>query len=239
MDNKSILKMIKGGLIVSCQARIGWPMYGQDIMSALSKAAEMGGAVGIRATGPDNIEAIRKVTTLPILGIHKQWFDESEVYITPTYESANSIIEAGACIVALDGTQRIRPGGETLGRIIENIHREHPDILVMADCATFEEGRIAEELGADIVSTTLCGYTEETKYVDEIDYDLIRKLSAACKIPIIAEGHIHTKFHARKAMESGAFAVVVGTAITRPEIITKWFVDELKSWWLKNENFGK
>ncbi|AOH55419.1 hypothetical protein ABE28_013760 [Peribacillus muralis] len=228
MDKKSILKTFKNGLIVSCQAREGWPMYGANIMGALSKAAEKGGAVGIRATGPENIEAIRKVTALPILGIHKQWSDECEVYITPTYESAKSIIDAGACIVALDGTQRRRPGGETLEGIIGKIHNGHPGILVMADCATFEEGQIAEELGADIVSTTLSGYTEETKLVKEVDYDLIRKLAAACEVPIIAEGHIHTKEHARKAIESGAFAVVVGTAITRPEIITKWFVDELK-----------
>ncbi|WP_057915186.1 N-acetylmannosamine-6-phosphate 2-epimerase [Peribacillus muralis] len=227
MDKKSVLKTFKNGLIVSCQAREGWPMYGTNMMGALSQAAEKGGAVGIRATGPENIEAIRKVTTLPIMGIYKQWFDECEVYITPTYESAKSIIEAGACIVALDGTQRRRPRGEKLEEIIEKIHSEHPDIVVMADCATFEEGLIAEKLGADIVSTTLCGYTEETKYVKEIDYDLIRKLASALKIPIIAEGHIHTKEHARKAIESGAFAVVVGTAITRPEIITKRFVDEL------------
>ncbi|WP_340371607.1 N-acetylmannosamine-6-phosphate 2-epimerase [Peribacillus sp. FSL E2-0218] len=228
MGKKNVLNKIKNGLIVSCQARVGWPMYGANIMGALSKAAEKGGAVGIRATAPENIEAIRKVTTLPIMGIHKQWFDESEVYITPTYESAKSIIEAGASIVALDGTQRRRPGGETLESIIKKINSDHPNILVMADCATFEDGQIAEELGADIVSTTLCGYTEETKNVKEVDYVLIHKLSSACNIPIIAEGHIHTKDHARKAIESGAFAVVVGTAITRPEIITKWFVDELK-----------
>jgi N-acylglucosamine-6-phosphate 2-epimerase len=221
------MESIKNGLIVSCQARRGWPMYGADIMGALSKAAEKGGAVGIRATGPENIKAIKKVTKLPVLGIHKQWIEECEVYITPTYESAISIIEAGASIVALDGTQRKRPHGETVERIIGKIHSEHPNILVMADCATFEEGLIAEKFGADIISTTLCGYTEETKYVKEVDYDLIRKLSSALKIPIIAEGHIHTKDHARKAIESGAFAVVVGTAITRPEIITKRFVDEL------------
>ncbi|MFY0781881.1 N-acetylmannosamine-6-phosphate 2-epimerase [Peribacillus simplex] len=227
MDKKNVLESIKNGLIVSCQARRGWPMYGADIMGALSKAAEKGGAVGIRATGPENIKAIKKVTKLPVLGIHKQWIEECEVYITPTYESAISIIEAGASIVALDGTQRKRPHGETVERIIGKIHGEHPNILVMADCATFEEGLIAEKFGADIISTTLCGYTEETKYVKEVDYDLIRKLSSSLKIPIIAEGHIHTKDHARKAIESGAFAVVVGTAITRPEIITKRFVDEL------------
>ncbi|PRS34431.1 hypothetical protein C6W19_18650 [Bacillus sp. RJGP41] len=227
MDKKNVLESIKNGLIVSCQARRGWPMYGAEIMGALSKAAEQGGAVGIRANGPENIKAIKKVTKLPVLGIHKQWTEECEVYITPTYESAISIIEAGASIVALDGTQRKRPHGETVERIIGKINSEHPNILVMADCATFEEGLIAEKFGADIISTTLCGYTEETKYVKEVDYDLIRKLSSALNIPIIAEGHIHTKDHARKAIESGAFAVVVGTAITRPEIITKRFVDEL------------
>jgi N-acylglucosamine-6-phosphate 2-epimerase len=117
MDKKKVLESIKNGLIVSCQARRGWPMYGAEIMGALSKAAEKGGAVGIRATGPENIKAIKKVTKLPVLGIHKQWTEECEVYITPTYESAISIIEAGASIVALDGTQRKRPHGETVESI--------------------------------------------------------------------------------------------------------------------------
>lgn len=229
MDKKDLLLTIKNRLIVSCQARKGWPMYGENIMSAFGKAAEKGGAVAIRATGPENISAIKEATNIPILGINKQWVDGYDVYITPTYDSAKSIIEAGSSIVALDGTKRRRPNDETLKEIVEKIQNRYPNILIMADCATFEDGLNAEQIGVDLVSTTLSGYTEETQHVNEIDFQLIEKLSAELKVPVIAEGHIHTKNLAKKAIRSGAHSIVVGTAITRPEIITKWFVDELNS----------
>jgi len=229
MKNTTLLNKIKNGLIVSCQARKGWPMYGKNIMSAFSKAAEIGGAVGIRATGPENIKAIQAVTDLPIIGINKQWIEGYEVYITPTFASAKEVIEAGASIVALDGTNRARPNGETIEEIVEKLKSYYPEILIMLDCATFEDGINAEKMGVDLVSTTLCGYTEETKHIKSVNFELISKMSQELKIPVIAEGRIHTPALARKALEYGAHAVVVGTAITRPEVITKWFVEEMKN----------
>ncbi|MDN6580704.1 MAG: putative N-acetylmannosamine-6-phosphate 2-epimerase, partial [Tetragenococcus koreensis] len=162
MSQNNVLEKIKGGLIVSCQARKGWPMYGTEIMVAFAKAAEQGGACGIRATEPQNIQAIKKAVDLPMIGIFKQWYTDYEVYITPTYESAAAVIEAGADIVAMDGTQRKRPNDEALKSIIERIHKNYPEILVMADCDHLESGKYAQECGADIVSTTMAGYTEAT-----------------------------------------------------------------------------
>src|SRR5690625_1221209 len=187
MKKNRLLQSIKNGLIVSCQARKGWPMYGENTMAAFSKAAEQGGAVGIRATEPKNVAAIKNKTSLPIIGINKQWFDGYDVYITPTYESAVSIIEAGASIVALDATLRERPNGETLEGIIRKINKMYPDILIMADCSTLKEGIHAEKIGADIVSTTLTGYTEETKHISSVDYNLINSLSQELSVPVIAE----------------------------------------------------
>lgn len=229
MKKEETLKKIKNGLIVSCQARKGWAMYGPKIMAAFSKAAEEGGAVGIRATDPENIRAIREVTDLPIIGIYKQWYEDFEVYITPTYQSAVDVIEAGANIVAIDGTQRPRPNNESLEEIVSKIHHNFPDILVMADCATLEEGKLAEKMNIDIVSTTLNGYTQETENIHSFDKQFVKDLTQHLKIPIIAEGHIGSKEDINDALNSGAFSIVIGTAITRPEIITKKFVENINN----------
>lgn len=224
----SVLAKIKGGLVVSCQARKGWAMRGSDIMAAFAKAAEEGGAVGIRANGADDIRAICKKVDLPVIGISKIWDKNMRVFITPDFESAKEVIEAGASIVAMDGTRRERPNGETLEAIIKKIHAQYPDILVMADISTLEEGIYSGNCGADIISTTLCGYTPQTKEVNQFSFDLLNSLLKNVKAPIIAEGKIHTKEMARKVLECGCHSIVVGTAITRPEVITSWFVDEIK-----------
>jgi N-acylglucosamine-6-phosphate 2-epimerase len=226
---EKVIHDIKGGLIVSCQAREGWPMYGKEIMAAFASAAAAGGAAGIRASKPENIEEIRKKVSLPIIGINKIWDDNYDVYITPTYQSAVDIINAGSNIVAIDGTNRIRPNKETLGDIIKKIKENYPDILVMADISTFEEGIEAASLGADIVSTTLAGYTEYTMHIVGADFKLIQDLSKAISIPILAEGKIYTPDETLRALQCGAHAVVVGTAITRPEVITKWFSEKLRN----------
>ena len=228
MEKQEVMAKIKGGLIVSCQARVGWPMYGADIMAAFSRAAEIGGAVGIRATAPENIRAIRKVTQLPIIGIYKQWYEGYDVYITPVYKAAEEIIAAGADIVALDGTARRRPQGETFADIVARIHRNYPHIPIMADCATVEEAKRCAQEGADIVSSTLRGYTEETSQFQEFCPGFIRELADATGLPVIAEGHIMTPEQAAQALDNRAFAVVVGTAITRPEVITRRFVESMK-----------
>jgi N-acylglucosamine-6-phosphate 2-epimerase len=225
----ALLTQLKNGLIVSCQARNGWAMHGSNIMAAFAKAAADGGAVGIRANGTDDIYAISQKVCLPIIGILKIWDQNLRVFITPDYSSAKSVIEAGASIVAMDGTMRDRPNGETLEWIIKRIHEEYPDIPVMADISTFEEGVYSSQCGADMISTTLCGYTPQTNHVKEFSFELLEKLVKNIKKPIIAEGKIHTKEDAAKILKLGCHSIVVGTAITRPEIITSWFVKELNN----------
>jgi N-acylglucosamine-6-phosphate 2-epimerase len=228
IGKRKLLESLKGGLIVSCQAREGWPMYGKEIMAAFAKAAEDGGAVGIRANKPESISEICKKVNLPVIGINKIWNKDYEVYITPTYQSAVEIIEAGSSIIALDCTKRPRPNRETFGQIIERLREKYPDILIMADISTLEEGIEASKKGVDLVSTTLSGYTEYTKHITGTDFKLIERLKEAIDTPVIAEGKIHSPEDAKRAIELGAYAVVVGTAITRPEIITKWYSDKLK-----------
>lgn len=227
MLNKRVMKQIHNGLIVSCQARKGWPMYGEQIMAAFALAAQQGGAAGIRATEPENIEAIKDTVDLPIIGIYKQWYNNFDVYITPTYTSAKAVVDAGAGIVALDGTSRSRPEGAQLRTIIEQMHDDYPDIMIMADCDSVESAKYSIDSGADIVSSTLAGYTDETAESKEFDPELIYQLSKL-DVPVVAEGHIHTYEQLRAAYENGAYSVVIGTAITRPEIITKGFVDAIK-----------
>jgi len=223
-----ILGQLKGGLIVSCQAREGWAMHGSSIMAAFAKAAEEGGAVGIRANGEEDVRAISQKVKLPIIGIKKVWDEDMRVFITPDLDSAKRIIDAGASIVAMDGTKRERPNGETLSFIIKELRRVYPDVLIMADISTFGEGVYASGCGADIVSTTLCGYTPQTSEIKGINFDLIEQLVKNVPKPIIAEGRIHTKEDALKILKMRCHSIVVGTAITRPEIITSWFVEELK-----------
>jgi len=224
-----ILGQIRNGLIVSCQAREGWAMHGSNIMAAFAKAAQEGGAVGIRANGEEDVRAISQKVKLPIIGIKKVWDEDMRVFITPDFDSAKRVIDAGASIVAMDGTKRERPNGETLTFIIEEVRRVYPDVLIMADISTFEEGVYASECGADVISTTLCGYTPQTSEIRGINFDLVETLVKNVPKPIIAEGRIHTKEDVLRLLRMGCHSVVVGTAITRPEIITSWFVEELKN----------
>lgn len=224
-----ILQRFKNGLIVSCQARKGWPMYGENILAAFSHAATCGGAVGIRANRPINIAAIKQSTHLPIIGINKIMSDKYEVYITPTLESAEEVIQAGADVVALDATTRSRPNGETLNWIVQTLKKKYPNVLIMGDVSTLEDATFAEKSGCDMVATTLSGFTKETLYIRAVNLPLISQLVHELTIPVIAEGRIETPQEAKKALECGAYAVVVGTAITRPEVITERFVKEIQT----------
>lgn len=228
MINKKLLSKLHNGLIVSCQARKGWPMYGTQIMAAFADAADRGGAVGIRATEPENIRAIHNKVSLPIIGIYKQWYDNYEVYITPTFESASEVAKAGASIVALDGTSRPRPNGESLEEIITKMHIEYPNIMIMADCDNIDSAKFAVKCGADIVSSTLAGYTKATEGLSSFQPKFIKEL-VKLNVPVIAEGHIHTCQELHQAYDAGATSVVIGTAITRPEIITKNFVESISN----------
>lgn len=218
-----IIRTLKGGLIVSCQALPHEPLHGAAIMARMARAAHEGGAVGIRANRPEDVRAIREAVPLPLIGLFK---DGTEgVYITPTLAHARAIVEAGADIIALDATPRPRPNGEHLEQIIAAIHALGR--LVMADISTFDEGLAAEAAGADLLSTTLSGYTPYSPQQPGPDLDLVRRLAGAVRLPVIAEGRISTPAQLMAALAAGAYAVVVGGAITRPQTITRMFVDAI------------
>lgn len=218
-----VLAALAGTIIVSCQAGPESPLNEPRIIAALAASAERGGASGFRVDGPDNIAAVRAISALPIFGINKVDLDGFEVRITPRLQDAIAVIDAGADIVALDGTARPRPDGERLVDVIAGVHER--DVAVMADIATSDDARYAIDAGADVVATTLAGYTAETAALDRRGpaFALVEALSAA-GIPFIVEGRIWTIEHVRACLDAGAFAVIIGSAITVPEFITKRFV---------------
>lgn len=224
-DASTLIGQLRGGLIVSCQALAHEPLHGSEIMARMALAAQEGGAVGIRANTPADIRAIRAAVLLPLIGLYK---DGNEgVYITPTFAHARAVADAGADIIAIDATLRPRPDGSRVEDLIGAIHRELGK-LVMADISTLEEGVAAAEAGADLVSSTLSGYTPYSPQMDGPDLDLVRALAARLRVPVIAEGRIHTPEQARAALMAGAWAVTVGAAITRPQVITARFVAGMK-----------
>lgn len=228
MEKTELLEKIQKKLIVSCQARVGWAMYGCDIMAAFAKAAEEGGAAGIRATGADNIAKIKEKVALPVIGINKQWMEGYDVYITPTYASAKEILDAGVEIIALDATGRKRPNGETFEGIMKRIREEYPKVCIMAEISTLEEAKAIIPLQPDFISTTLSGYTQESRNVKTVNIELVKQITELCDIPVIAEGKIQTAEEAAEVLNAGAFSVVVGTSITRPEIITSRYVKTIQ-----------
>lgn len=221
-----VLDKLKKGLIVSCQALEDEPLHSSFIMSKMAKAAEEGGANGIRANSVEDIRAIRRETDLPIIGIIKKDYDDSEVYITPTIKEVNALLETDCEIIAVDATDRPKPNGEQTEDLVKRIHEAGR--LAMADISTLEEGIAAEKMGFDLVSTTMAGYTDYSESRDEPAFDLIKELNKKVHIPIIMEGHTRTPEHVQKGLEAGAFAVVVGSIITRPQVITKLYADAIK-----------
>jgi N-acylglucosamine-6-phosphate 2-epimerase len=221
-----IIGTLHKGLIVSCQAKPGSPLRNAQVMAAMALAAEVGGAVGIRANGAEDVAAIRSLVKLPIIGINKVVLDGFDVFITPTLDSAKQVAVAGADIIALDATLRSRPDGMTAAQMIK-LYKEELGLPVMADISTLEEGMAAVEAGADIVATTLSGYTAYSRQQEAPDFLLIAELVARIKTPIIAEGRIASPEDARRALDEGAHAVVVGTAITAIDWVTKRYVAAL------------
>lgn len=211
--SESLRAQLQGGLIVSCQAPIGSPLDEPYIISALALTAEQHGAVGVRIKQPAQIAAVRARVRVPIIGLDKVEFAASPVYLTPTFEIARRVAASGADIVALDATRRQRPNGETLEGLIERVRTELQK-PVLADVATFEEGLYAAECGADLVATTLCGYTEESKGARLPALALLERLAAALRVPVICEGGVNSPEEVKAAFACGAFAVVVGAAIT-------------------------
>lgn len=226
---REVFDKIRGGLIVSCQALAEEPLHSSYIMSRMAYAAMMGGAAGIRANSVEDIIEIKKTVDLPVIGIIKETYGDCQVYITPTMKEIDSLAGCGlADVIATDCTKRERPDGMTLSGFYSEIRRKYPDQILMADCSSYEEGMYAAELGFDIIGTTLCGYTEYTKWAELPDFDLMRRLAAESGKPVIAEGGIWTPEQLNKALETGALAAVVGTAITRPMEITRRFVEAIR-----------
>jgi N-acylglucosamine-6-phosphate 2-epimerase len=218
---KKFIEQVKGDLIVSCQALQGEALFGAEIMARVAKSAEDGGARAIRANSPEDVSAIRKITHLPIIGLFKEELPNTPVIITPTLNHALAIGKAGADIIAIDATDRPHPFGK-LADYIAAIH-EQTDCLVMADISTVEEALAAEKAGADMVSTTLAGYTPYSRQCEGPDLEIVKEAAHACKGPVLAEGRYSTPEEVKAGLANGALAVVVGGSITRPWQITKRF----------------
>lgn len=228
MKNAEILEKIKGGLIVSCQALETEPLYDSYIMSKMAWAAYLGGACGIRANTVADIKAIKDKVDLPLIGIIKQVYNDSDVYITPTMKEVDDLVQAGCEIIAVDATNRLRPGGVTFEEFFSKVRAKYPKQLFMADTSCFEEGKKASELGCDLIGTTMAGYTPYTEGTPLPDFKLMERYVKALDNPVIAEGGIWIPEDLKRAMDTGVHAAVVGTAITRPMDITKRFVNILK-----------
>lgn len=222
-----LIEKLKGGIIVSCQAEGDDPFNADpEYMALFARAAEMGGAIGIRTQGIAKLEAIKRVTPLPVIGLLKSQFEDGTVRITGSFDEVEQLIQSKSDIVAIDGTFREREGmiGPDFIKVVKNRY----GCLVLADIATYAEAKACEEAGADCVSTTLNGYTPDTmQYYDGPNYDLLKKCVNGLSIPVFAEGRYNTPAEAGEAMKLGAYAVISGTAITRPRVITQWFVTEI------------
>lgn len=228
MTNTEILNQIKGKLIVSCQALENEPLYDSYIMSKMAWAAYLGGAAGIRANTIIDIKAIKEKVDLPVIGIIKQVYDDSDVYITPTEKEVDALVEIGCEIIAVDATDRLRPNGVTFEEFFTKVRKKYPNQLFMADTSCFEEGKKAEELGFDLIGTTMAGYTPYTKGTPLPDFTLMERYVNELHTPVIAEGGIWVPEELKRAIDIGVHAAVVGTAITRPMDITKHFISALE-----------
>ena len=228
VTKQDILERIKGGLIVSCQALPDEPLHSSYIMSRMAFAAYEGGAVGIRANTVADITEIRKTVSLPVIGIIKEVYEGCDVYISPTMKEVEALVETGVEIIAMDATKRPHPDGRMIQEIFPEIRERFPDQLFMADCSCVEEGLEADALGFDLLGTTLAGYTPYTKGTKLPDVTMIRTLVEQSKKPVIAEGGIWCPEDLKKVLDTGAWAAVVGTAITRPRDITRRYVEAIR-----------
>jgi N-acylglucosamine-6-phosphate 2-epimerase len=221
-----ILEMVKGSIIVSCQALPVEPMYCEEmsLMPYFAKAAQQAGSKVIRTSSVRDVVAIKEKTGMPVIGLIKRNYEGFESYITPTMQEIDELVAADSDVIALDCTNMKRGDGRTITEFLGEIRAKYPDIAIMADISTFEEGVNAWKCGVDIVGTTMNGYTPYTEKTDGPNYELLAQLVEALPIPVIAEGRVHYPDQAKKMLELGAHAVVVGGAITRPlEIAQRFF----------------
>lgn len=223
LSHQQILEQIKHGLIASCQPVDNGPMDSPEIVAAMAQASVIGGAAGLRIEGIENLKAVRKVVNIPIIGIVKRDLPDSPVRITPFLKDVEDLAAAGADIIAFDGTNRVRP--TTIEATVKRI--KELGCLAMADCSNFAEGMYCQNLGVEIIGSTMSGYTGG-EVPDEPDYQLVKDLNTAgCRV--MAEGRYNTPELAKVAIEIGAYSVTVGSALTRLEHIVSWFANAVKS----------
>lgn len=226
---QQILSDTHNSIIVSCQALPGEPLYCEEmsLMPFMAKAAQMAGCKCIRTSSVRDVTEIKRATSLPVIGLIKRTYEGYDSYITPTMREIEELLEAEADIIALDCTLRLRGDGTTINEFLAQIRQKYPDITLMADISTYEEGINAWKCGADIISTTMSGYTSYSPQTDEPDFELVKQLAKDLPIPLVAEGKIHYPYQVKKLLKSGAHAVVIGGAITRPLEIARRFYQEL------------
>ncbi len=226
MKKEELFQRIKGKIIVSCQAVKGEPLYVEEksIMYLMARAAKQAGAPAIRTSSIRDVIAIKEETGLPVIGLIKVQYDGFESYITPTMKEVDELVEAKADVIALDCTNQKRGDGKSISQFMEEVRGKYPQAILMADISTYEEGVNAWKLGMDIVGTTMSGYTPYTTKTDGPDYDLVRRLAETVDIPVIGEGRVHSPEQAVEMLKTGAHAVVVGGAITRPLEIAQRFM---------------
>lgn len=224
------MEELRHKLIVSCQALPDEPLHSDFIMARMAVAAKEGGASGIRANSVVDIAAIQKAVDLPIIGIIKRDYQGADVYITATMKEVDELMTVRPDIIAIDATTSTRPNGESLKEFFQKAKEKYPDQLWMADCSTIDEMLAADQLGFDFIGTTLVGYTKQSQgdKIESHDFEIIRKALSKLSHPLIAEGNIDTPDKVRRVLELGAYSVVVGSAITRPQLITKKFVEATK-----------
>lgn len=226
---KHRLETLEQNLIVSCQALPHEPLHSSFIMGRMALAAKEGGAKGIRANTKEDILEIQKNVDLPIIGIIKRDYEDSDIYITPTMKEVDELVSVNVDIIAVDATNSLRPNGISLDQFYKEIRSKYPEQLLMADCSTIEEALYADQLGFDFIGTTLVGYTKQSEglKIEEDDFAIIRTILEKVTHPVIAEGNINTPEKAKRVLELGCYSVVVGSIITRPQLITKSFVEKI------------
>jgi N-acylglucosamine-6-phosphate 2-epimerase len=229
-STNNIFASLKGHLVVSCQAEPPSPFDNPRDVASFARCAIMGGAAGIRSCGVEKIKAILEVTDLPVIGLTKGKFPDGTVCITGSFAEVESLVNIGTPIIAVDGTFREREGSLTGPQYIAALREKYPSQLLMADISTPEEALACRKAGADCVSTTLAGYTPATQHQssDGPSLDVLEECVALCDCPVFAEGRYNTPAEAAMAIAHGAHAVVVGSAITRPHLITEWFVKAIQ-----------
>lgn len=225
-DFQDIMADVRHSIIISCQALPTEPLYCDEmsLMPFMAKAAQMAGCKCIRTSSVRDVIGIKEMTGLPVIGLIKRAYEGYDSYITPTMREIDELTAAGADIIALDCTLRRRGDGSTINDFLDRIHEKYPDIRLMADISTLDEGINAWKAGADIISTTMSGYTPYSPQTDGPDFSLAEKLVREVPVPVIAEGKIHTPEQAKKMLLTGVHAIVVGGAVTRPlEIASRFF----------------